>query len=134
MLGDQVGDTRGKVTGRRVLPSDGGGPKVEVSMAESGKLLGLDVTVPVTYNSALMPDGSLFGEGQGVVMASNGEGASFVGSGAGRFTEAGGASFRGALFFQSSSSTLSRLNGTALVFEHESDADDNTHTALTEWK
>ena len=134
MLGDKFGETQGKISSRRVLPSDGGGPKVEVSMAEAGKLLGLDVNVIVTYSSQLRPDGSLFGQGQGVIMASNGEGASFVGTGAGRFTEMGGASFRGALFFQSSGATLSRLNGVAVVFEHDAGGDDSTKTGLWEWK
>ena len=86
MLGDKVGDTQGKVTNGRALPSEAGGPKVQTSFSEAGKLLGLDVNVLVTYNSRMRPDGSLLGEGQGVVMASNGEGASFMGSGAGRFT------------------------------------------------
>ena len=99
MLGNKIGESQGKVTGRRVLPSDGGGPKVEVSIAEAGKLLGLDVQIMATYNSQMQPDGSLFGQGQGVVMASNGEGASLIGTGSGRFTEAGGVAFRGALFF-----------------------------------
>ena len=134
MLGEKVGETQGKVTGRRVLPSDGGGPKVEVSFAEAGKILGLDVNVLVTYSSQMQPDGSLYGEGQGVAMASNGEGASFVGTGSGRFTETGGTSFRGALYFQSSGATLSRLNGAAVVFENETAADDSTKTGLWEWK
>lgn len=116
-----------------MLPSEGGGPKVEASFTEAGKLLGLDVNVFVTYNSQMQPDGSLFGNGQGVVMASNGEGASFLGTGVGRFTETGGVSFRGALFFQSSGATLSRLNGVAVVFEHEGAADDSTKTGLWEW-
>ena len=103
-------------------------------MAEAGKLLGLDVNVIVTYNSQLQLDGSLFGRGQGVIMASNGEGGSFVGTGVGRFTETGGASFRGALYFQSSGATLSRLNGVAVVFEHEAGADDSTKTSMWEWK
>lgn len=67
-------------------------------------------------------------------MASNGEGASWKGQGVGRFTETGGVSFRGALYFQSASATLSRLNGVAVVFEYEADENDNTRTSLWEWK
>ena len=134
MLGDIVGTSQGKVTGRRVLASEGSGPKVEVSIAESGTLLGLDVNVIATYWTELLPDGTLFGEGQGVIMASNGEGASFKAQGAGRFTETGGANFRGALYYQSASSTLSRLNGIAVVYEHDADENDNTRTSLWEWK
>jgi hypothetical protein len=133
MLGDSVGDLQGKLTGRRVVSVEGG-PKIEASFAEAGKLAGLDVNTIVTYASKLLPDGTLYGEGQGVIMAANGEGASFVGQGVGRFTETGGVSFRGALYSQSMGATLSKLNGTTLVYEHESDADDNTTTKLWEWK
>ena len=133
MLGENVGNTQGKVTGRRVLPSEGG-PSVEITIAEAGKTLGLDVQVYATYSADLRPDGTLFGSGQGVAMAANGEGATFTGSGVGRFTEQGGASFRGALYFQSTGATLSRLNGVAVVFEHDADATDNTSTKLWEWK
>ena len=52
-------------------------------------------------------------------MASNGEGATFVGSGVGTLKEGGGARFTGALYFQSASATLSRLNSITVVFEHE---------------
>ena len=107
MIGDKAGDSQGKVTGRRVIPSAGGEPKVDVSFTESDKLLELDVNVLVTYSSQMQPDGSLYGEGQGVAMVSNGEGASFVGTGSGRFTEDGGTSFRDARYFQSQGATLS---------------------------
>ena len=133
MLGENVGNTQGKITGRRVLPSEGG-PKVEITISEAGKTLGLEVQVYATYTATLRPDGTLFGSGQGVAMAANGEGASFTGSGVGRFNENGGASFRGALYFQSDGATLSQLNGVAVVFENDADANDNTGTKLWEWK
>ena len=134
MLGEKIGQTNGRLTGRRVLESEGGAPKVEVSFTEQGKLLGLDVQVVTTYSATMGPDGILHGQGQGVAMASNGEGATFVGSGVGTLKEGGGARFTGALYFQSASATLSRLNSITVVFEHEEDAEDNCHTTLTEWK
>ena len=96
MLGNKILESQGKITGRRVLPSEGG-PEVEITIAERGKLAGLDGNSIATYNAKMKPDGSLYGQGQGVVMSDNGEGASFVGSGSGRFTQAGGVSFRGVL-------------------------------------
>ena len=134
MLGQQVAQTSGRLTGRRVLESEGGAPKVEVSFTEQGKLLGLDVMVLTTYSAIMKPDGSLYGQGQGVVMASNGEGATFVGSGVGKLQQGGGASFRGVVYYQSTSATISRLNGIAVVFEHEEDAEDNCRSTMTEWK
>ena len=74
MIGEQIGQTNGRLSGRRVLESEGS-PKVEVSFTEQGKLLGLDVQVVTTYWAIMRPDGTLYGQGQGVVMASNGEGA-----------------------------------------------------------
>ena len=65
-------------------------------------------------------------------MASNGEGASMLGTGSGRFTETGEVAVRGALFFHFSGATLSRLNGVAVVFEHDDAADDSSKTSLWE--
>jgi hypothetical protein len=117
-----------------VLPSRGGGPIVEITFAESGKMAGLDLNAVVTYQSELRQDGTIYGEGQGVIMASNGEGATFEGQGVGRFTETGGVSFRGAVYYQSASSTLSRYSGVEVAYEHEADEHDNTRSSLWEWK
>ncbi len=68
MLGEQIYEARGKRTGRRVLSADGGF-KVEVSFEGSGKLLGVDANEIGTYWSESRADGSLYGEGQGVVLA-----------------------------------------------------------------
>jgi hypothetical protein len=40
MLGEQIGEELGRITARRVLPSDEYGPKVEVTFEASGKVLG----------------------------------------------------------------------------------------------
>jgi len=63
MLGQQFGEAHGKRTARRVLPTDGGGFKVEVSFEDTGKVLGLDANTIGTYWSESRPDGSLYGEG-----------------------------------------------------------------------
>jgi hypothetical protein len=41
MLGEQLGEFRGKVTGQRVLPAEGSRPKVETSFEISGTILGV---------------------------------------------------------------------------------------------
>ena len=48
MLGEQIGESRGKRTGRRVLPTDAGF-KVEISFEESGKMLGIEMNGFGTY-------------------------------------------------------------------------------------
>ena len=41
MLGEQIAESHGKRTGRRVLSTEGGSFKVEVSFESTGKLLGI---------------------------------------------------------------------------------------------
>ena len=63
MLGEQIGETRGKRLLRRVLSSD---PlKVEVTFEDSGKMLGVDTNGFGTYTSQVRPDGAIYGEGEG---------------------------------------------------------------------
>lgn len=133
MLGDQVGDEQGQVTGMRVLASETG-PKVEVSVQASGTLAGVDVTDVITFWSVARPDGTMLGEGHGVIMSASGDVASYSGQGIGRFTGGGGTSFRGAIYYQSTSEPFSRLNGIAVVYEYESDSAGKVSFRSWEWK
>ena len=133
MLGEMVVELRGKRTGRRVLSVDNGF-KVEVAFESTGKMLGIDVMEVGTYWSESRPDGSLYGEGHGVVIGADGNNATWKGQGVGRFVEGGGVSYRGAIYYSSASPRLARLNGVAAVFEFDVDAEGNTHSKLWEWK
>jgi hypothetical protein len=135
MLGDQIGEETGQITGMRVLPDEGAGPKVEVSFQASGTLLGAHVNNMGTYLSVTRPDGTLFGEGQGITLTDDGEAAAWRGQGVGRFTGHGTAvAYRGAIYFQTTSQRLARLNGIAVVFEYESDESGKTTDKTYEWK
>ena len=135
MLGEQIGEETGQITGIRVLPDEGAGPKVEVSFQQSGTLLGAQVSDMGTYISVTRPDGTLFGDGQGVIMTDDGQMAAWRGQGVGRFTGHGTAvSYRGAIYFQTASERLSRLNGIAVVFEYETDESGKTAAKSYEWK
>jgi hypothetical protein len=135
VLGEQLGEERGQITGMRVLPPQGQGPTVEVSFQAAGKIVGADVTDIGTYISAARPDGTLFGEGQGVVMTTDGGVATWRGQGSGRFTGPGGAiSWRGAVYYETASAQLSRLNGVAVVYEYEADESGKTEAKYWEWK
>ena len=135
MLGEVIGEMRGKVTGGRVLPSEGIAPKVETSFQQSGKILGEEVTDMGTYLSVARAFGGLFGEGQGVTMTMDGEVGVWKGQGVGRFTGHGSAvSFRGAIFYQSTSAKLARLNSIAILFEFDIDEKGNTFAKFWEWK
>ena len=133
MLGKQVGDLSGKITGQRVLESDGG-PKVESSFKAAGKLAGVDASMMGTYLAVARPDGMLHGRGQGVIMTTDGGMGSWTGEGLGKFTRKGGVSYRGAIFIYSTHQKLGRLNNVATVFEWEIDAQDNAQGKLFEWK
>jgi len=133
MLGEQIGEETGKVMVRRVISVDGG-TKVEVSVQGTGKLLGIETRNTVTYCAGIRPDGSLYGEAQGLVVGKGGEQATFKAHGVGRLLDGGAVSYRGASYYYSDSPKLKRLNGVAALFEYEADADGNTKSKLWEWK
>jgi hypothetical protein len=134
MLGEKVGEAKGKVTLQRVLPNPGGPPKMETTFQQSGTLLGVATTETGTYSAVLRPDGTLFGEGQGIVMSADGDAASWVGQGVGTLKKDGAVSFRGALYTQTASPKWARLNTYAEVYEFEVDAQGNTRGQVFEWK
>ena len=133
MLGEQILELTGKRTGRRVLPTDLGF-RVEVSFEDTGKLLGQQVNNMGTYWSGPRPDGSLYGEGHGVVITQDGEVATWKGGGVGKFQPGGAVSYRGAVYYSTASAKLARLNSVALVFEFEVSADGTIRTKGWEWK
>ena len=133
MLGEQIGTERGKVTSYRVSRSDAG-PKVEVAFQAAGKILGVDHVTLATYVSAMRPDGTVFGEGQGVARGPSGQIASWVGQGVGKLGRGQAVSYRGAIYYESPSPEWSRLNGVAAVFEYEVDEQGNTDAKIWEWK
>ena len=132
MLGKELGSASGKRTGRRVLSVDGGF-KVEVSFESKGTLLGTPFFEIGTYTSGNRPDGSIYGEGQGVVISQDGDVITWKGAGAGVLTAGGGARYRGAVYYSTSAPKFASLNKIAAVFEFEGDAEGNTSTKLWEW-
>jgi hypothetical protein len=136
-LGEQFEESRGKVIGQRVLNVEGI-PKTETSFAMEGNYRGTPCTDLGTY-SAVLREGVLHGEGQGIVTSKDGQGmASWTGQGVGRFTGPGKVSFRGSLFFRTPSASeggkLSFLNNMVGVFEYEVDEMGNCSSKTWEWK
>ena len=132
MLGEKIGETRGKRLVRRVLSTDPA--TVEVSFEDSGEMLGVPTTGLGTYTSVVRPDGTLFGHGEGISMTAEGEGLSWTGTGVGRFGAAGAVSYRGMLFFRTESKKLAHLNNACGAFEYEVDASGATVSKIWEWK
>lgn len=74
-------------------------------------------------------------EGQGIVTTKNCETAMWKGNGVGRPTGRGsGVGWRGAVYYQSSSERLQRLNRVAGIFEYETDENGNTCGKVYKWR
>ncbi|MBI5534306.1 MAG: hypothetical protein HY898_16395 [Deltaproteobacteria bacterium] len=136
MLGERIGEFKGRITGMRVLPAQGGAARLEVCMEQQGTLLGVECREIGTYVSVTQPDGSLQGEAHGVTMTKDGESSTWVAYGTGHFVpgKPGATSWRGCAIARTSSAKLSRLNGLCMLFEHECSADGTTVTRDFEWR
>jgi hypothetical protein len=134
MQGEKIGEESGKVTAQRVLPNPGNSPKMETSFQANLMLLGVEATDTGTYRSVVRPDGTLYGEGRGIVMGKEGDLATWIGQGVGTIKKDGAISYRGAVYYQSASARWSRLNSVAAIFEYEVDAQGNIRCQLWEWK
>lgn len=132
MLGEQIGETKGRRVLRRVLSTN---PlTVEVSFEDSGAMLGVESAGFGTYTSAVQPDGTLHGDGQGVTMTRDGDTITWTGKGHGNFGVGGAISYRGMLFFRTASQKLARLNNACGAFEYDVDPSGNTVSKIWEWK
>jgi hypothetical protein len=135
MLGEILYEAKGKVTGVRVLSSEGGEALVEVSLQVQGRILGVEETSLWTYWSKTRSDGTIYGEGKGVMTTKDGDVVSLIGNGAAKSRGSDGSiHYRGAIYFQTSSQKLSRLNGCTAVHEYDVDAEGNAVATYWEWK
>jgi hypothetical protein len=139
VLGELIEEESGKITGQRVLDVEG--PKMETSFKMNGKFGGIEGSDIGTY-CTVMREGSepgvMYGEGQGVITTKDGQGmATWTGQGIGRFTAPGKMSFRGSVFYRTTSTgggKISSLNNVVGVFEYEMDEQGNSSTKVWEWK
>ncbi len=132
MLGEQISETKGKRIVRRVISTDPA--TVEVSFEDSGQMLGVPTTGMGTYTSVVREDGSLYGQGEGLSMTQDGEGFTWKGTGVGKFGPGGSVSYRGMLFFRTTSEKLARINNACGAFEYDVDPSGNTISKVWEWK
>ncbi len=135
MLGEQLGESSGQVTGARVLSTEGQNSKVEVSFQGRGTLLGTEITDFGTYWQVVRPGGILYGEGKVLMLTADGDMAPWTGFGVGRPTgPVPAASYGVCGAFEGASEKLARLNGVATAVEFEVDADSSYRWRLWEWK
>ena len=133
MLGEQVSEFNGKITGQRVLDVEG--PTMETSVAASGNLKGIQASETITFMAKVTSNGILHGVGNGIVMTADGEMATYTGEGIGRIDSTGSINWRGSIFCKTSSSgKLAFFNNLVGVFEAQSDANGNFSDKTWEWK
>ena len=134
MLGDKLGRASGKVVAQRVLREGTTGIKLETTIDTHGKLLGVDIHERGTYFAVMRPDGTLYGEGQGLITGKSGEMTTWLASGVGTMRKDGGVNFRGAVYYQTNTPKWLRLNSVAAVYEYSADAKGRTKADIWEWK
>jgi len=134
MLGEQIGDLRGQSVSTRILPDEGQGTRMEVTDHQLGTLCGVSVDTTVTYVGTMRPNGTIAGQGTGIVTTADGGNATFRGTGVGHFVRPGATSWRGALFYETATAELARLNEIAVLFEYEVDDSGKSEGHLFEWK
>jgi hypothetical protein len=135
-LGELIEESRGKTSSQRVI--DAKTAKTETSFTMEGNYRGVPCSEVGTYTT-VNKGGVLYGKGQGVVSAKDGQGiVTWTGQGLGKFTSPGKVSFRGSVFLQtplaSEGGKLSGLNNLVGVFEFEADEAGNSSSKTWEWK
>jgi hypothetical protein len=134
MLGEQIEELKGKIMGQRVVDVE---PlTIETSVSSSGTIRGTQVTQMLTYvGSPTTSEGVLHGKGGGITMAGQSEVATFTGEAIGRLGSSGSASWRGSIFYRTSSNgKLAFLNNVVEIFEAEFDSQGNFSHKSWEWK
>lgn len=134
MLGDRLGESAGKITSVRILPSEGEQVWLEVSFQGRGNLLGQEITDTGTYRQTIRRGGVLYGEGHVLMMSPAGDVVDWVGGGVGRPTGPGyKASFGVFGTAQTRSEKLGRLGEVANVIEYEVEEDGSYRWTMWEW-
>jgi hypothetical protein len=136
MLGNKIGDERGKVTSRRILPGDDYRyVKMEISFESQITVYGVEGIAIGTYVVFERIPGQMYGEGQGVYMTKDGESAIWNGHGIGEGTADGGMKFAASIAFQAGATgKLAPLAKCLVLVEHTAAADGTISSTLHEWK
>ena len=134
-LGDLILDETGQITGTRVLSADASGTKIELSLQLTGTIRGVAETTLWTYTTLTRPDGSIYGEGHGVMTTQDGDVINLIGHGSGQAVPPGGMTkFRTMLHPHTASAKYADLNSIGLAGEYEVDPDGSAVNKCWEWK
>jgi hypothetical protein len=138
MLGELLYEGKGRLVGSRILNADE--YKIEHFMIEEGKIKGSEITMLGTFLTIPSGKNVTYVEGQGIITTKDGEDtATFRGYGIGTSKGQVSVSFRGSVFYKSSTSSstngkLSFLNNKIGVFESEVDESGTSSEKHWEWK
>ena len=134
-LGNIVMDETGSVTGWRVLSHDATGTRIEISAQLSGTIRGVAETTLWTYNTLTRPDGSMYGEGLGIMTTQDGDVIALTGHGSAKAVGAGETTrFRTMLHAHSASAKYADLNSIGLVGEYDVAPSGSATNKNWEWK
>ncbi len=134
MLGDLLYEESSTDIQMRELGSDENGDKVEVTLQTSGEIQGVGLTSAWTYWSLTRPDGTIYGEGTGVMTTAEGDVINLIGNGSCQAVgEDGSISYRGSIHFSTASEKFAFLNGGVGVHEYEVSADGTATTKVWHW-
>jgi len=135
MLGEILFEERGRTSGVRVISSDANETTLEVSLQTEGRILGVEQRSMWTYLSRTRSDGSIYGEGKGIMTTKDGDVIRMEGVGAAPGMSGDGSiRYRCGLHFQTNSQKFSKLNGVLGVAEYNVAADGTTVATVWEWK
>jgi hypothetical protein len=133
-LGNLVYQHKGKITSETVLE----GPTVQTSFSSNGTVIGgvtnVSATEIGTYTTTPRANGILYGEGQGVITAENGETVTWDSQEIGNTSPNGEITFKGSIFFRTLSPTgsLGFLDNMVGVFTFQVDSSGNTAVEVFE--
>ena len=129
MLGELIGEFKGKNTGWRVLP-DG---KVETTAQGTGKLLGMDVWM-VSTTVGTMANGVFMGDVNSMMTTMTGDLVMMKGNAVAWSTGNGGGTTRVATIHTTTAQKLARLNKVIGMYEIDTDMENNFSGKIWEWK
>ena len=137
MLGELLYEGKGRLAGSRILNVDE--YKIEHSMVEEGKIKDIEITMLGTFWTVPAGKNITYVEGQGIITTKDSQDtATFRGYGIGTSKGPVSVSFRGSVFYKSSSLStngkLAFLNNKIGVFESEVDESGTSNEKHWEWK
>jgi len=133
-LGQLVLEDSGQITGIRVLSTDASGTTLELNLQLSGTIRGVGQNTLWTYTMLQRPDGSLYGQGNGVLTTDNGDVIHLIGSGSGKANPGGTVRFCTMLHPHGATGQNADLNAIGLAGEYEVAADGTATNKCWEWK